>query len=233
MFLVGAAFFAMWYFLSLYLQNVLGYSALRAGMAFLPMAVAIIIGAQVSSRLMPRTGTRPLLLAGTLLATAGFAWLSRIAPGASYWQHVFGPGCLIALALGLLFTPLAAAATAGVPLSEAGLASGVLNTSRQIGGSLGLAVLATIATDRTKAILAGAAGGHAGAAGPGAQPSAAVAAALNGGYARAFGVAAALTLAAFLASFVVPAIRNRRSPPGETGDQATEQRAGARDAAHL
>jgi MFS family permease len=231
MFLVGAAFFAMWYFLSLQVQNVLGYSALRAGMAFLPMAVAIIIGAQASSRLMPRTGTRPLLLAGTLLATAGFAWLSRIAPGASYWQHVFGPGCLIALALGLLFTPLAAAATAGVPLSEAGLASGVLNTSRQIGGSLGLAVPATIATDRTKALLAGA-GGHAGAAGPGARPSAGVAAALNGGYARAFEVAAALTLAAFLASFVVPAIRSRRSPSGETGDQATEQRASTRDTAH-
>src|SRR6202042_3095130 len=111
MFLVGAAFFSMWYFLSLYLQNVLGYSALRAGLAFLPMAVAIIIGAQVSSRLMSRTGVRPLLLAGTILATAGFAWLSRIVPHASYWQHVFGPGCLISLALGLLFTPLAAAAT--------------------------------------------------------------------------------------------------------------------------
>ena len=134
MFLVGAAFFAMWYFLSLYLQNVLGYSALRAGLAFLPMAVAIIIGAQASSRLLPRIGVRPLLLAGNVLATVGFAWLSRIAPTASYWQHVFGPGCIISLALGVLFTPLAAAATAGVSFTEAGLASGVLNTSRQIGG---------------------------------------------------------------------------------------------------
>jgi MFS family permease len=218
MFLVGAAFFAMWYFLSLYLQNVLGYSALRAGMAFLPMAVTIIIGAQVSARLMPRIGGRPLLLAGTILATAGFAWLSRITPAASYWQHVFGPGCVIALALGLLFTPLAAAATAGVSFSEAGLASGVLNTSRQVGGSLGLAVLATIATDRTQAILAGS------------QTRQSVAAALNDGYARAFEVAAALTLAAFLASFVVPAIRDRRSPSDGNGGRSGEQRAATPDA---
>jgi predicted MFS family arabinose efflux permease len=210
MFLVGAAFFSMWYFLSLYLQNVLGYSALRAGLAFLPMAVAIIIGAQASSRLLPRIGVRPLLLTGTVLATVGFAWLSRITPGASYWQHVFGPGCIISLALGVLFTPLAAAATTGVSFSDAGLASGVLNTSRQIGGSLGLAVLATIATDRTHNALTNAAGSHA---------------ALNDGYSRAFEVAAALTLAAFLASFVVPAIRSRRGgPAAASADQPAQNR---------
>ena len=155
MFLIGAAFFSMWYFLSLYLQNVLGDSALKTGLAFLPMGVTIMIGAQASSRILPRVGVRPLLQAGTLVAAGGFAWLSAISPHASYWSHVFGPGILISLALGLLFTPLAAAATAGVAVSEAGLASGVLNTSRQIGGSLGLAVLATIATDRTRAALAG------------------------------------------------------------------------------
>jgi hypothetical protein len=102
-------------------------------------------------------------------------------------------------------------------------------------------VLATIATDRTRAMLTGAAGGQAGAAGLGAQHSAAVGAALNDGYARAFEVAAAMTLAAFLASFVVPAIRNRQSSSSGTGDQAREQRAttqdvsaaGVRDATHL
>jgi EmrB/QacA subfamily drug resistance transporter len=187
MFLVGAAFFSMWYFLSLYLQNVLGYSALRAGIAFVPMAIMIIAGAQTSSRLLPGIGVRPLLIAGTLLASGGFAWVSRITPHASYWERVFGPGCVIALALGLLFTPLAAAATAGVPASRAGLASGVLNTSRQIGGSLGLAILATLATDRTAAML-----------GTGQQ------AALSTGYARAFEVAAAACLLACVASFAVP-----------------------------
>ena len=205
MFLVGAAFFSMWYFLSLYLQNVLGDSALKTGLAFLPMGVTIMIGAQASSRILPRVGVRPLLQAGTLLAAGGFAWLSAISPHASYWTHVFGPGCLISLALGLLFTPLAAAATAGVAVTEAGLASGVLNTARQIGGSLGLAVLATIATDRTRAALAG---------GP---PVVSQAAALNDGYSRAFEVAAALTLAAFAASFVVPAIRARTVPAAGGG----------------
>jgi EmrB/QacA subfamily drug resistance transporter len=197
MFLVGAAFFSMWYFLSLYLQNVLGYSALRAGLAFLPMGITIIIGAQASSRIMPRTGVRPLLLTGTVLAACGFAWLSAISPDSSYWAHVFGPGCLIALALGLLFTPLAAAATAGVAFADTGLASGVLNTSRQIGGSLGLAVLATIATDRAHAALA---------ASHGSTP---VATALNAGYSRAFLVAAGLSIAAALAAFLVPAIHGR------------------------
>ncbi len=200
MFLIGAAFFSMWYFLSLYLQDVLGDSALKTGLAFLPMGVTIMIGAQASSRILPRVGVRPLLQAGTLLAAGGFAWLSAISPHASYWSHVFGPGCLISLALGLLFTPLAAAATAGIAVSEAGLASGVLNTARQIGGSLGLAVLATIATDRTRAALAGG------------RPVLSQAAALNDGYSRAFEVATALTLAAFAASFVVPAIRARTAP---------------------
>jgi EmrB/QacA subfamily drug resistance transporter len=205
MFLVGAAFFSMWYFLSLYLQDVLGDSALKTGLAFLPMGVTIMIGAQASSRILPRVGVRPLLQAGTLVAAGGFAWLSAISPHASYWTHVFGPGCLISLALGLLFTPLAAAATADVARSEAGLASGVLNTARQIGGSLGLAVLATIATDRTLAALADR------------RPVLSHAAALNDGYSRAFEVAAALTLAAFAASFVVPAIRARTTPAPSNG----------------
>ena len=194
MFLVGAAFFSMWYFMSLYLQNVLGYGALKAGFAFFPMAIAIIIGAQTSSRLLPRIGVRPLLQAGTLLATGGFWWLSLIHAHSGYLAHVFGPGCTISLALGLLFTPLASAATAGVHFTEAGLASGVLNTSRQMGGSLGLAVLATIAIDRTHALI-----------GSGSHTSVAVA--LTAGYSRAFLVAAAVSAVAFVWSFVVPPLR--------------------------
>jgi EmrB/QacA subfamily drug resistance transporter len=191
MFLVGAAFFSMWYFLSLYLQNVLGYDALKAGMAFVPMALSIFISAQVGSRLLNRLGVRTLILAGSALAAGGFAWLSQIGSDSSYWVHVFGPGCIISIALGLLFPSLASAATAGIHYTEAGLASGVLNTSRQIGGSIGLAALATIAVDRTHAMLIGS------------HNSVSPAVALTSGYARAFAVASLLGVAAFGASFIV------------------------------
>jgi len=191
MLLVGAAFFAMWYFLSLYLQDVLGYSALRAGLAFIPMAIAIMAGAQASPRLLPRTGLRPLLAGGMVLATGGFAWLAGIPAHGSYVAHVLGPGLIVALALGLLFTPLATAATTGVPLSQAGLASGVLNTSRQVGGSIGLAALATVAVARTHSSLAT---GHA--------PADALAA----GYDRAFAIAAALSVIGLACTLFIPTV---------------------------
>jgi EmrB/QacA subfamily drug resistance transporter len=213
MLLVGAAFFSMWYFLSLYMQNVLGYSALRAGMSFLPMALTIVIGAQVSSRLLPRTGVRPLLLTGTAIATGGFVWMSTIHAHSAYASHVLGPGASVALALGLLFTPLASAATAGVHYSEAGLASGVLNTSRQMGGSLGLAALATVAIDRTHSLLAHAHG------------SAPTASALTAGYSRAFTVAAVLSAAALACSLAVPSLRAGQRAPAEP-EAAPEPAAG-------
>ncbi|MCU4182802.1 MFS transporter [Acidiferrimicrobium sp. IK] len=216
MFLVGAAFFAFWYFMSLYLQNVLGYGALKAGMAFVPMAVAIIVGAQVSARMLSRVGVRPGLVAGTLLAAGGFLWLSAIDAHSGYWSHIFGPGCLISLALGLLFTPLASAATSGVHYSEAGLASGVLNTSRQVGGSLGLAVLATVAIDRTSSLLRHGDANHA---------------ALTSGYSIAFVVAAGLCVVAFLSSLIVPALgsapRGTTAPERSAADQVDTPPIGA------
>ncbi len=190
MLLVGAAFFSMWYFLTLYLQNVLGYSPLRAGLSFVPMTIAIIIGAQAGARLLTRVGARPLLLCGTVMATAAFIWLSRITQGSGYWDVVFGGGTLAALALGLMFTPLASAATAEVPQHEAGLASGVLNTSRQVGGSIGLAALATIASSHTRTLLE--------------TTNTTQAAALAAGYGRAFEVGAVLAAIGFVAAFVVP-----------------------------
>ena len=193
MFLVGAAFFSMWYFLSLYLQNVLGYGALKTGMAFLPMAICIIIGAQGSSRLLPKVGVRPLLVVGTLLMSGGFAWFTQITDNSHYWANVFGPGCIVSLSIGVLFTPLASAATAGVHYTEAGLASGVLNTARQMGGSIGLAVLATVAIDHTKSLL-------------GSTPATGAAAALTAGYARAFALDAILGLCACAAAFIVPSL---------------------------
>jgi MFS family permease len=203
----------MWYFLSLYLQNVLGFGALRAGLAFFPMAVSIIVGAQVGSRILPRVGTRPLALMGTVMAAGGFAWLSQIPAEGQYWLHVFVPGCLIALALGLLFPPLASAATAGVSQDEAGLASGVLNTARQLGGSLGLAVLATVATDHTRGLLDGGHPAHL---------------ALSSGYGRAFAVAACLCGVAFAVALIVPNVgRTEPAPapdPARAGDGTVRAR---------
>jgi EmrB/QacA subfamily drug resistance transporter len=153
MLLIGGAFFSMWYFLTLFMQDVLGYSALRTGFAFLPPSVAIIIGAQISSRVMSRLGVWPLVMSGTALATVGFVLLSRLTVGADYWTAIMVPGSVVALALGLLFSPLAAAATSTVSAPDAGLASGILSTSRQVGGSLGLALLATLATSHAIAAL--------------------------------------------------------------------------------
>lgn len=204
---VGAAFFSMWYFLSLYFQDVLGYSALRAGLAFIPMALAIIAGAQASPRLLPRVGLRPLLAAAMLLAAGGFGWLAQVPGHSSYLAHVLGPGCIVALALGLLFTPLATAATTGVPVSQAGLASGVLNTSRQVGGSIGLAALATVAVDRTREYLAT---GHG------------TASALTAGYDRAFTIAAILSLAGLVCSLLIRTATAAPSAPDQQ-PQAVEQ----------
>jgi MFS family permease len=181
----------MWYFLSLFLQNVLDYSALRAGLAFAPMGVIIMVGAQGSARLLPKLGPRRLLMIGTLMATVGYGWLSQIGSSHGYWTVVFGGGMLVSLALGVLFTPLAAAGTTGIDRREAGLASGVLNTSRQIGGSIGLAALATVATSHTNHLV------HSGTS---------TQDALASGYGRAFVVACGLTGVGFLISLMVPAI---------------------------
>jgi EmrB/QacA subfamily drug resistance transporter len=188
MLLIGGAFFAMWYFLTYYFQSVLGYDPVRAGFAFLPMALAIIIGAQISSRLLSRTGVRPLLQIGATLATLGFLWISLIKPADSYAGHILVPSFVCAFAMGLLFAPLATAATSGVDRADAGLASGLLNTSRQVGGSLSLAILATVATDVTHRALA----------------TASEASALTSGYQRAFEISAVVTVIALGVSFALP-----------------------------
>jgi EmrB/QacA subfamily drug resistance transporter len=187
MLLVGGAFFAMWYFLTFYFQNILRYDAVKTGFAFLPMAISIIVGAQISSRILARTGVRPLLFLGASLATGGFIWISMIKVNSSYFGDILTPSVICAFAMGLLFTPLATAATANVERSDAGLASGVLNTSRQVGGSLALAILGTVAADRTASFV----NLHA-------------ATALVAGYQRAFQISAVITLIALGASVLVP-----------------------------
>ncbi len=145
----GAATFATWYFLSLYMQNVLHYSPVRAGLGFLPHTVAIIAGSKLAPRLMARVDARLIGAAGGLIGAAGLFWQSRLTVDGGYLGAIAGPGAVTMFGAGLLMTPIAAAATSGVPMGEQGLVSGLLNTSRQLGGALGLTVLATSAVSRT------------------------------------------------------------------------------------
>jgi hypothetical protein len=197
MLFAGGAMFSMWFFVSLYLQDVLRFSPLVTGVGFIPQTAAIALGAQISSRLVPRYGPRVPLIVGILASASGLEWLSHAGPTGSYWGSVFGGADLATFGMGLALTPLAFAATAGVPQSEAGLASGVLNTSRQIGASVALAALATIAADRTHSFLHS--GGH-----KVVTSEANKAAALTAGFSRGFMVAASIALCGAVAGLFVP-----------------------------
>ena len=183
--------FAMWYFVSLYLQGVLGESPLRAGFAFLPASLAVVAGAQVGARLVPRFGPRRVLIVSPLLISAGLLWMSQVSADGGYATDILGPIVIAALGLGLSFPPGTYAATAGVAPKDAGLASGLVNTTRQIGGAVGLAVLATIAVHQTGGALASG------------QP---LAEALVAGYRRAFAVGAGVAVVASLAALIIPSI---------------------------
>jgi EmrB/QacA subfamily drug resistance transporter len=143
--MIGAALFGMFFFLSLYLQQVNGYSPLKAGFAFLPAALATLTGALFAPRLVTRMGVRRQLITGPLMAAVGLAWLSQLSAGDGYVAHVLGALVLTGFGVGLSFVPMTIAATADVPIHQAGLASGLINTTRQIGGAVGLAVMATVA----------------------------------------------------------------------------------------
>ncbi|MDT0390379.1 MFS transporter [Streptomyces dubilierae] len=149
MFLCGSAMFCMWFFMTLYAQNVLGYSPLEAGLALVPSSLAVILGSKLAPRLMRPVGPRNVAVLGTLIAVAGFAWQSAMTPEGAYATAILFPGVLMMLGAGLAATPLASLATSGAAPQEAGLVSGLVNTSRTMGGSLGLAVLSTLAAARS------------------------------------------------------------------------------------
>ncbi|MFC8985535.1 MFS transporter [Streptomyces sp. NPDC014603] len=149
MFLSGSAMFCMWFFMTLYAQNVLGYTPLEAGFALVPSSLAVVLGSKLAPRLMHAFGSRNVAVLGTLVAVAGFAWQSTMTADGAYLTAIMFPGILMMLGAGLAGTPLAAVATGGAAPEEAGLVSGMINTSRTMGGSLGLAVMSTIAASRT------------------------------------------------------------------------------------
>ncbi|MFI6597306.1 MFS transporter [Nonomuraea sp. NPDC050536] len=191
--LFGGIGIAMWYFTSLLLQNVLGYSALQAGLGQTPAAVTFVVIARSAAALLPRTGVRPLVLAGCACFVAGFGWLAQAHADSGYVTSVLGPTLLIAVGIGLTFPTLMAAATAGAPEGDAGTVGGLANTASQVGGSLGLAVLAPAAGARA-AMEAG-----------GTSP-----AALAAGYDLVFLMAAGLALAIAALTLLLP----RHRPPG-------------------
>ncbi|HEY2439828.1 MAG TPA: MFS transporter [Solirubrobacteraceae bacterium] len=200
-----AGFLAMFFFLTLYMQTVLGYSPIQAGVAYLPLCFAIGISAGVSSQLLSRVGTRPVIVAGALVAAAGMYWISRIPVHGSFAGDLL-PGMLVLSAgFGPVFVGVTTAANAGVPSDKAGLAAALLNASQQLGGALGLAIFTALATSRTRDLL---------------SAHVAAPAALTAGFQRAL-LAGALFIAA--AALVALRATNTRGEEADRGVGAEAQ----------
>jgi len=149
MLVVAGGLFGIFFFNTLYLQGTLGFSPLEAGLAFLPVTLGVIAASGLSARLAERLGVRPVLVTGLLVAAVGLGLLTQVSVDGTYVADVLPGSLVLALGIGLAFVPLTIAGTANVADRDAGLASGILNTSQQVGGALGLAVLATLAANRT------------------------------------------------------------------------------------
>ncbi len=182
MLLAGACFMPMWYFLSLFMQNVLDYSALKTGLAFLPHTALIVAGARTAPWIMNHIDGRRLILIAALIAASGFLLQSRATPESDYLVGILAPGIAISLGSGLLNTPLSTAVVSGVADEDAGAASGLMNTTKQVGGAAGLAALVAISTTELG-----------------------TPAALAGSYSRAFLAIAVILIATAALTFVLPA----------------------------
>jgi EmrB/QacA subfamily drug resistance transporter len=197
--LVAAALFAMFFFVSLYMQQVLGYDALKAGLAYLPLAVGIIVSAGMASQLVTKIGFKPVFVTGLVLTAAGLAWFAQVDVNGGYVSDILFPSLLAAVGLGFAFVSMTIAAVAGVGPQEAGVASGLINTSQQIGGALGLAILASVATSRTDSVMADAGGS------PSALPTA-----LTEGFQAAFTVGVGFAVAGAILAAVLISSRASR-----------------------
>jgi EmrB/QacA subfamily drug resistance transporter len=149
-----AGFLALFFYVTLYMQNVLGYSPIQTGLAYLPLCGIAVLGAGVSSQLLARVGTRPVIVAGAAIGAGGLYWLSRIPVGGSYTRDLLPGLLLVGLGIAGLFVAVATAANAGVPADKAGLAAALLNASQWLGGALGLAIFTAVSTSRTNHLLA-------------------------------------------------------------------------------
>src|SRR5262249_60432202 len=210
---VGIFIFGMFFFLTVFMQAVWGYSPLRTGVAYLPFTAALFLGAGAVAQLVPKIGARPILLAGSAAAAGGLYWLSRISEHDSYASAVLGPTMVIGAGTALLFVTLSLVALNRVPEADSGVASSLLNTGQQLGGSIGLALLGTVAwtvvahSIHAQAAVAARAGHPAHPGGP--LAAAIYSHALATGFARAFLVAAGIALLTLAINFA--AIRIRRA----------------------
>jgi EmrB/QacA subfamily drug resistance transporter len=197
--LIVAGMFGMFFFLTQFVQRILGFSPMRAGISFLPMTVALFAVSRLSPRLLARFGALPLMVAGMLPVIAGMAWLSRISPGTGYLSGVLGPMLLIGAGMGVVFVPLTMASLAGVRPEDSGAAASMVNVTQQIGGSLGLAALVTVFATASRNAAARAA--------PGLPALAQAHSAAVHGMASAFTLAAVFDVAALL--IVLTVVRAR------------------------
>jgi EmrB/QacA subfamily drug resistance transporter len=186
--IMGTAMFSMFLMLTLYMQQVLGYSAMKTGVAYLAVAGTAIVWSGVAAQLVTRLGVKPVLVVGMVTLTAGLAYFTQVSVGGSYLGDLLPGFLLIGVGIGFSFVPISIAALAGVEPAEAGLASGLINTSQQIGGALWIAALSTIATSRTHDAIS------AGAAAPQALVDGFTKAFVAGGIVAALGIVASLTL---------------------------------------
>jgi EmrB/QacA subfamily drug resistance transporter len=205
-FLLGAGLFAMFVFLSYYMQTVLHYSALKAGVAFLPFAAGIILAATASTSIVPRVGSRIPMASGILIGAAGLGWLSQIGVHSSFWVAVLGPQLLMSIGLGLAFPALSNTALTNVRDADSGVASAMVNTTQQVGGSLGTALLNTVAATATASYVR-------------ANGPASLSAGLVHGYAVAFAVGSGLLVLAALAAAILVNDRSAATP-AISGDPA-------------
>jgi len=207
MLVVGAAISGVFFFVNLFVQNLWGYSPLKAGAAFLPLTAALLAGSAAATVLVSRIGARPLLMAGGAASTGGLYWLSRMTEHGTYAGELLGPGLTIGLGLGLLFVPLSLVALARVREADSGVASSLLNSGRQIGASIGLAVLGTVAwtvvadSARVGSARVGSARAHA------VSRQVAYQHALATGFDRAFLVSAGMALLVLVVAIAVTRVR--------------------------
>ncbi len=206
--LIGVGgFVTMFFFLTLYMQNVLGYSPLQTGSSYLPLTVGVGISAGISTQLIGRIGTRPVIVAGALITAGGLYYLSRIPVDGSYLTDLLPGLMIVSLGIGGVFVATTTAANAGVPADKAGLAAALVNASQQVGGALGLAIFSAIATSRTNHLLAsGVPAGHA----------------LTSGFHRALLAAGVFLLAAAIVALRTRNARGEEIQPAAGSESASE-----------